>query len=40
MLTHVNDLDMVFTLLADGEVVALPAEGSAATLRGKAALGA
>jgi 2-phosphosulfolactate phosphatase len=40
VLTHVNDLDIVFTLLADGEVVALPAEGSAATLRGKAALGA
>lgn len=40
VLTHVNDLDTVFTLLADGEVVALQAEGSAATLRGKAALGA
>ena len=40
VLTHVNDLDSVVTLLADGEVVALQAEGSAATLRSKAALGA
>jgi 2-phosphosulfolactate phosphatase len=39
VLAHVNDLDTVCALL-DGEVVALPAERPAATLRRKAALGA